>query len=159
MKTLLLWSAVAGLCAGFMANSAVAEDNHFLGQWQWNKARSKLAPDEPAPQDVRANIQNADNGAIRWSAEITDNNGRKHAETFDGKPDGTFYPVQGAGDGVTAAFTWNGGTLQSVFKHPSGGADTQSCHVEANNKTMACNGTWTDGKGVKETYIDVYDRI
>ena len=159
MKTFLILPAAAGLSLGLLSGAAVAEDNHFLGQWHWSKARSTLIGDEPVPQDVRANIENADNGAIRWTAEVVDHNGNRHSETFSGKPDGNFYPVQGARDGVSAAFTWNGGTLQSVFKHRDGISDTQSCHVDANNKTMVCNGTWTDGKGTQETFVDVYERI
>jgi hypothetical protein len=158
MRALLILPALA-VCGGLLAEPAAAEDNHFLGQWQWSKERSKLAPDEPAPRDVKANIQTADGGAIRWTADLVDQTGQKHSESFNGKPDGTFYPVQGAGQGVTASFKWNGGALESVFRHTSGGSDSQSCHVEANNKTMVCNGTWTDGRGAKESYIDVYERM
>ena len=131
MRALLILPALA-VCGGLLAEPAAAEDNHFLGQWQWSKERSKLAPNEPAPRDVKANIQTADGGAIRWTADLVDQTGQKHSESFNGKPDGSFYPVQGAGQGVTASFKWNGGALESVFRHTSGGSDSQSCHVEAN---------------------------
>lgn len=158
MKTLLLISAAVGMCAGLAAPNAFADENQFLGHWHWNKAKSTLASGELAPKDASAVIESADGGAIRWSAVIIDDQGNRHTETFDGKPDGTAYPVQGV-ENVTAAFTWTNGTLQSVFRGRNGGSDTQSCHVESDNRTMICKGTWTDGSGAKEDYVDVYDRV
>jgi hypothetical protein len=153
MKTLLLVPAVLGLMVG----SASAENAHFIGKWHWNRAQSTLAPNEPAPQDVNASIQSADAGHIKWTAEVVDHKGQKHAETFDGKPDGKFYPVAGAGAKVTASFTWINDTLQSVFKEPDGGSDTQTCALSADTKKMTCTGTWSDGKS-NERYVDIYDR-
>lgn len=156
MKTLLLVSAAAGLSVT-LASAAIADENQFLGQWHWNKAKSTLAAGEPAPRDASATIESANGGAIRWSAVIVDDDGQTRTQRFDGKPDGTPYPVQGA-DNVTAAFTWTNGDLHSVFKSRDGGSDMQSCHVEADNRTMICKGTWTDGS-TTENYVDVYDRV
>lgn len=158
MKTLLMISAAVGICAGATAAPALADENQFLGHWHWNKAKSTLAPGEPTPKDASAVIESADGGAIRWSAVIIDDQGQRHTEMFNGKPDGTDYPVQGA-DNVTAAFTWTNGDLRSVFKGRNGGSDTQSCHVESDNRTMICKGTWSDGSGTTQNYVDVYERV
>jgi predicted heme/steroid binding protein len=158
MKMRIVVPALIGICAGLMAGTALAETNHFLGRWHWNKALSTLAPGEPAPQDVKSSIVSADGGQIKWTADLTDEAGKRHIETFDGKPDGTFFPVVGAGADVTASFSWNNGTLQSVFRSAHGGSDTQTCTVSADDKQMTCRGTWSDGRGKSEQYVDVYDR-
>ena len=155
----LLVSAMVGLCVTLASGAAPADEtNHFLGRWHWNRAKSTLAPGDPTPQDVKASIVSADNGHIKWTADVTDNQGKRHIETFDGKPDGTFFPVVGAGHDVTAAFTIGNGALQSTFKGANGASDSQSCTVSADDKEMTCRGTWTDGKSKSEHYIDVYDR-
>lgn len=161
MKSVLLGSAAAVVVlAGLAAGPAGAQqvENQFLGHWHWNKAKSTLAPGEPAPKDASAVIESADGGTIRWTAVVIDQEGQTRTERFNGKPDGTPYPVQGT-DSVTAAFTWTNGTLQSTFKGGKSGSDTQSCRVEADAKTMTCRGTWTDGAGSTQNYVDVYDRV
>lgn len=158
MKSVLLGSAAAVVFAVLAAAPAGAQENQFLGHWHWNKAKSTLAPGEPAPKDASAVVESADGGTIRWTAVIVDQEGQTHTERFNGKPDGTPYPVQGTNN-VTAAFTWGNGMLQSTFKGKSGGSDAQSCRVEADAKTMICHGTWTDGDGSAQNYVDVYDRV
>ena len=155
----LIAPAMAWLCVVLLARAALADDtDHFLGRWHWNKAQSTLAPGDPTPQDVKASIVSADNGHIKWTADVTDNHGKRHIETFDGRPDGTFFPVLGAGRDVTAAFTIVNGALRSIFKGANGASDSQSCRISADDKQMTCHGTWTDGRGASEHYIDVYDR-
>jgi len=148
----------AGLCAGMAAGAACAQTNPFVGRWHWNAAQSMVPPDEPTPQQVTTEIASADGGRFSWTASLVDHAGKQRVETFDGPPDGTFLPVRGAGDGTTASFTLANGALQSTFKHPSGGSDTQSCSPSTDGMKLSCRGTWSDGKGRTTAYIDVYDR-
>jgi hypothetical protein len=152
-------TVAAGLCAGMAVGAASAESNRFVGHWHWNAAQSMIPPDEPTPREVTADITSADGARIAWTASLTDHMGQKRVETFEGLPDGSFGPVQGAGDGTTAAFTLANGVLQSTFRHPSGGSDTQSCTPSTDDRRLTCRGTWSDGKGHTTAYIDVYDRL
>ena len=100
MKTLLLVPAVLGL----MAMPASAENAHFLGKCSIGTRRSRLwAPNEPAPQEVNASILSADASHYQMDSGSRRPASQKHAETFDGKPDGKFYAVTGAGEKVTAS--------------------------------------------------------
>jgi hypothetical protein len=148
-----------GLFAGMAVGPACAESNPFVGRWHWNVAQSMLAPGEPTPQEVTTEITSADGGRITWTANLIDHKGVKRMETFDGAANGSFFPVRGAGDGTTAAFTLANGTLQSTFRHPSGGSDTQTCTPSTDDRTMTCRGSWSDGKGHTAAYVDVYDRL
>ena len=152
-------TAALGLCAGMAVGTASAASNPFVGHWHWNAAESLVPPDEPTPREVTAEITSADGTRITWTASLIDHMGQKHVETFDGLPNGVFFPVQGAGDGTTAAFTLANGVLQSTFRHPSGGSDTQSCTPSTDDRKLTCRGAWSDGKGHTTAYVDVYDRL
>jgi len=148
-----------GLLAGLAVGPAGAESNAFVGRWHWNPAQSMVPPDEPTPQQVTAEITRADGGRITWTANLVDHMGQTRVETFDGLANGSFLPVQGAAAGTTAAFTLANGTLQSTFRHTSGGSDTQTCTPSSDDRTLTCRGTWSDGKGRTTAYVDVYDRL
>lgn len=152
-------AVAVGLCAGMAIGAASAETNPLIGRWHWNAARSMIPPNEPTPQEVTAEITSADGVRITWTARLTDHRGQKHVETFDGLSNGSFFPVQGAGEGTTAAFTLADGALQSTFRHTSGGSDTQTCTPSTDDRTLTCRGTWSDGKGRTTAYVDVYDRL
>ena len=159
MNKLNLTLAAVGLCTVMTSQAALADTNPFLGHWHWNKAQSALAPDEPAPKDVVADVSRADSGDIKWTATMTDHKDQSRTESFSAAPDGTFHEVEGAGKDTMAAFTLNNGQLQSTFKNLTGGTDTQTCSVSADHNVMTCKGIWSDGKGDTAPYTDVYDRF
>jgi len=159
MTRFFRFTVAVGLCAGMAVGAASAETNRFIGRWHWNAAQSLVPSDEPTPREVTAEITSADGARITWTASLVNHMGQKRVETFDGLPNGVFFPVQGAGGGTTAAFTLANGVLQSTFRHPSGGSDIQSCTASTDDRKLTCRGTWSDGKGHTTAYVDVYDRL
>jgi hypothetical protein len=148
----------AGFCA--TASGAWADDGSFVGRWTLNAAQSKMSPDEPVPKAVMAEVTAADSHHVTWTSRVTDNKGQTHTETFDGVPDGKFYPITGDSKGVTASYTLKGGTIVSVFKGSTAeDTDTVTCVLSTTGKQLICDGTISFGKGHLDTYKDVYDRM
>jgi len=159
MNRLRLLQAMLGLCLVGAAGAAWADDSPFAGRWRWNRTQSTVQPGEPLPKDIMTEIASVDPTRIRWSVTIIDPTDQKHVQTFDAPPDGQPHPVQGSGDGTTAAFTLASGTLQAVFKNPAGQTDSVACTVSPDRKKMSCKGTVAGDKGQAENYVDIYDRF
>jgi hypothetical protein len=147
---------VIGLGVVLAAGSAWADDSPFVGRWHLNPSESILPPGEPAPKDLIAEISQADSARVRWSLTVVAAPGQSNVETFDVVANGKFYPIN---DDTTAAFTVNGGLLQSTFKGPNGQTDTLTCALSADRRKMTCRGALSDGNGRTATYVDVFDRM
>jgi hypothetical protein len=158
MRVLMLAALSAALAAS-SGSPADAQTASFIGRWHWDKAQSSSVPGEPAPRDIQLNITALSLGALAWTLNEVDPQGGKHSESFNGKPDGTAFPVVGAGDQTTAAFTLAGNTLKAMFKSQDGATDSWSCAETPDGGKMKCQGTESDGKGHTAGYTDVYDRM
>jgi len=145
-----------GLGVVLAAGSAWADDSPFVGRWHLNPAQSILPPGELAPNDLIAEISQADSARVRWSLTVIVAQGESNVETFDVIANGAFYPIN---DDTTAAFTVNGSLLQSTFQGPNGQTDTLSCALSADRRRMTCRGALSDGNGGTTTYVDIFDRM
>jgi len=150
--------AAIGLCLVGAVGAAWSDDSPFAGRWRWNPKQSTVQPGEPLPKDIVTEIATAGPARVRWSVTIIDPTDQKHVQSFDAPPDGQPHPVQGSGDGTTAAFTLANGVLQAVFKNPAGQADSVACSLSPDRIKMTCKGSVSGPKG-PETYVDVYDRF
>ncbi|HEX9461706.1 MAG TPA: hypothetical protein VGB82_03830, partial [Alphaproteobacteria bacterium] len=110
----------------------------------------------PVPNDVTAEISDADGTHLKWSLTVVAPPAPPDVETFDAPANGEFHPVS---NDTSAAFRLTGGDLQATFKGTTGQTDTMTCTVAADQKTMHCSGTLSDGLGHTASYIDVYDRM
>ena len=147
---------VVGVGVVLAAGSAWADESSFVGRWHMNLADSILPSGEPAPKDLVAEISQADSARVRWSLTVVAAQGESNVETFDVIANGEFHPIN---DETTAAFTVNGGLLQSTFKGPNGQTDTLTCALSADRRKMTCRGAVSDGNGRTTTYVDVFDRM
>jgi hypothetical protein len=151
-------SIVIGLCGlsvSLTVASAWAEDSPFVSRWHWNREQSKLPVGERAPADMMIDIARADSTHVKWSAIITNAQGRPMIESFDTPANGEFYPVSG---GTMAAFRLSGPVLDATFKGPAGESDALSCTLSQDQRKMTCTGAISTQDGKTETYTDVYDR-
>jgi len=133
----------------------MADGGGFVGRWHWNRAESRLPPDEAMPEEMIADISRADSAHMKWSITVTDKHGKRDVESFDAPANGEFYPVS---SGITAAFRLDGAVIDGTFKGPGEETDTLSCRLSADQKKLTCKGTMTDNGGKSATYVDVYDR-
>jgi hypothetical protein len=156
MSRLELATWVIGLGAALAAGSVWADNNPFVGRWHLNPSESILPPGEPAPKDLIAEILQADSARVRWSLTVVAAQGQSNVETFDVIANGKSYPIN---DDTTAAFTVNGGLLQSTFKGLNGQTDTLTCALSADRRKMTCRGAVSDGTGRTTAYVDVFDRM
>ena len=64
--------------------------NPWLGTWKLDKAASKLTE---VPQQEEMQIDAADQHSVKYTIRGTSDDGKQYSESYDGKPDGGFYPV------------------------------------------------------------------
>ena len=147
-----------GLCGALTvlgAASAAAGTSPFVGRWHWNRAESRLPPDEPPPSDMMAEFSRVDAAHVRWKITVTDAQGQQSVERFDTPANGEPYPVN---SDTTASFRVGQNTLHATFAGPAGQSDALACTVSADQRKMTCSGTVTGSDGKTASYVDVYDR-
>ncbi|HEX9462826.1 MAG TPA: hypothetical protein VGB82_09520 [Alphaproteobacteria bacterium] len=160
MTSVRCLSGVMALCVGLSAGAAWADNdpaaNPFVGRWHWNRAQSTLAAGEPIPDDMTAEISDADGLHLKWSLAVLPPPASPAIESFNAPANGDFYPVS---SDTTAAFRLTRSSLRATFKSPNGETDAMTCTVAADQKTMRCRGVLSDEAGNSASYVDVYDRM
>lgn len=153
MKTrpILLMLAV---CA--MAVAAWSADSPFMGTWQLNEAKSKLAP---GVTKVTKTVYEAAGDEVKVTVSQTTADGTSSTTEWTGKFDGKEYPVTGgAQSGMRSYRMINARTL--AFVNKEGGKVTMSGRivVAADGKSRTVNSYATDAKGKKVRSVAVYDK-
>ena len=64
--------------------------NPWVGTWKLDKTASKLTE---VPQQEEMQIDAADQHSVKYTIRGTSDDGKQYSESYDGKPDGGFYPV------------------------------------------------------------------
>lgn len=152
-------TALAGMLglAALTALPALAQGSGFVGHWIWNRTASHAIPGEPQPKSIELDITNADTAKVSWKINVTDPQGGTHPDSFEGLADNLPHPLdQAGGDTVTVSLA--GGALKVVYAGPAGQNESRTCTLSADQRTMTCNGTLSDGHGHNASYMDVYQR-
>jgi hypothetical protein len=66
------------------------KEDPWVGTWKLDKTASKLTE---VPQQEVMQIDSADQSSIKYTIRGTSDDGKQYSESYDGKPDGGFYPV------------------------------------------------------------------
>lgn len=153
MKTrpILLMLAV---CA--MAVAAWSADSPFIGTWQLNEAKSKMAP---GVAKVTKTVYEASGDEVKVTVSETNPDGTSVTTEWTGKFDGKEYPVTGGAENSTRSYRMvNARTL--AFVNKEGGKVTISGRivVAADGKSRTVNSYATDAKGAKVHSVAVYDK-
>jgi len=145
---------IALLCGA--ASAADAAKPSAVGQWRLNIKKSDFGR-TPAPRSILLTVTKGDssNIEIEWTATGVDASGKKISESFQGKTDGVFLPVQGAN--VRAAYMWEGDTLVEQFERPDHATTVNRITFSADGKQMVGKATTKSPKGLTYT-TEVFDR-
>ena len=82
---------IALACALFVvACRNQQKTNPWVGTWKLDKAASRLTE---VPQQEEMQIDAADQRSVKYTIRGTGDDGKQYSESYDGKPDGGFYPV------------------------------------------------------------------
>lgn len=90
MKRLALLALMMSCMVAFGANRAHAE-SAWTGTWKLDSGKSKLH--NPAPQQVTLHIEAMDPQTVKFTANGIGPEGKPFKEIFDGKADGSQYPL------------------------------------------------------------------
>ena len=78
--------------------------NPWVGVWKLDLSRSKL---NEAPKQESMQIDAANHDSLKYSIRGVSDEGKEYVESYDGKPDGTAYPVIVNGKALgKIAFRW-----------------------------------------------------
>lgn len=90
MKRLALFALMMSCLAAFSAKQAQAE-SAWAGTWKLDSGKSKLH--NPAPRQITLRIEAMDAQSVKFTANGTGPEGKPFNETFNGKADGSQYPL------------------------------------------------------------------
>jgi len=153
MKTRTILGSLVAFFAG-LALCLAADAN--LGTWKLNEAKSKFAPGSTKNNTV---VYEAAGDNMKVTVDSVDKDGKPAHSEWTGKFDGKDYPVMGASNEDTRAYTKvDDHTLD--FTSKKGGKVTANGRVvvAADGKSRTVTTTVTDASGKKTTSTAVYDK-
>jgi hypothetical protein len=151
---------LAVLVCAALVQTALAEDNPFLGTWKLNVAKSKFQG-APAPQSQTRTVTQQGNG-VKYDFEGTTANGKPFAFSFVTYYDGAEAAVKGTGvpggaDSITLKKA-NSHKVEGTLR--KGGKDVGKvvAEVSKDGKTATVKGTGKTADGKEYSTESVYDK-
>jgi hypothetical protein len=133
-----------------------ASRNVFIGTWQLNEAKSKVAAGAGKNSTVAYTMQD-DN--IKCAIDGTDASGHAIHSEWTGKFDGKDYPVTGDPTSDMRSYRMINSHTLSVTEEKDGKAvDTVRIVVSADGKTRTVTAHGRNAKGMQITSVTVYDK-
>jgi len=150
---------MAGLCLTALlcgvAFGADAAKPSAVGKWKLNIKKSDFGG-APAPKSILLTVTKDGSSDFEWTVAGVDASGQKISESYKGKADGVFVPIQGAD--VRAAYMWEGDTLVEQFERPDHSTSVNRITFSADGKHMTIQSTTKSPKGL--TYAtEIFDRL
>lgn len=153
-RKILLWTAVVLFAA--VGISYAAAGDAFMGTWQLNEGKSKLAAGGAKNSTV---VYSMDGDNIKCTIDGTDANGQAAHNEWTGKFDGKEYAVTGDPDSDMRSYRMiNSHTVLATDKKGGKVFVTARVVVSADGKSRTVTIHGTDAKGMKTTSIAVYDK-
>jgi hypothetical protein len=90
MRKLTLVGLALACMLAVVACRKQQKENPWVGTWNLDKTASKLTE---VPQQEMMQIDVADQHSVKYTIRGTSDDGKQYFESYDGKPDGGFYPV------------------------------------------------------------------
>jgi hypothetical protein len=124
--------------------------NPWVGTWKLDKTASKL---NEVPQQEVMQIDAADHGSIKYTIRGTSDDGKEYSESYDGKPDGGFYPVTVNGKQLgNIAYQWRSDHVCTAQgKGPGGNTLAETATLADDGKTITIKSR--EGKQEEETAV------
>ena len=148
------WKAIAfALIALFLANSAFAADNPFVGAWKMNREKSHITNTAIANQvQLIVITPYGDNGWTRIQIDERDPLQSGREEHYFAKFDGKDYQTYG-GDPRTMSLTRiDDRTVEQVTKRDGKETSRSRIAISADGKTMTTTSNGVNGRG--DAYVD-----
>lgn len=140
---------------GFSLNM-FASDSAFSGTWKLNTAKSKMTG--PSPQSDIAKVEADDNG-IKFSEEMTDDNGKSTKFSTEAKFDGKDYPTSGDPDSDSISYRRvNANTLTATLKKAGKVSEKLTIVVSKDGQVTTVNWTAYPETGKPMKGVAVYDK-
>lgn len=130
---IFLLLVMAALYAISQEQSA-ASDTSAVGHWRLNVDKSDYGS-MPKPKAGTLNVTSDSAGSLKWSAKLTNADGKKETYNFSGPEDGKPHPVTGDNPWKTAAYT------------------------RADNKAASADITLKDGSNLKQEFTITVDSM
>jgi hypothetical protein len=151
-KTILLTVAifaVVSLCCA-------ATSDAFMGTWQLNEAKSKMAAGGAKNSTVTYSMSG---DSITCTIDGTDASGQPLHTSWTGKFDGKDYPLTGDPNSDTRSYRLiSSHTLSATDKKDGKVIETARVVISADGKSRTVTVHAKDAKGMKTTSIAVYDK-
>jgi hypothetical protein len=124
--------------------------NPWVGSWKLDKTASKLGE---VPQQEVMQIDAADRSSIKYTIRGTSDDGKQYTESYDGKPDGGFYPVTVNGKelGNIAFQLQSDHVLSAQGKGAGGSTLTETATLSDDGKSITIKSR--EGKEEEETAV------
>ncbi|MGB6484964.1 MAG: hypothetical protein WBE86_15880 [Candidatus Acidiferrales bacterium] len=152
-KALLCAAAVLFAAVGI---SYAAMGDAFMGTWQLNEAKSKMADGSTKNSTV---VYSMEGDSIKCTIDGTDASGQALHSEWTGKFDGKDYPVTGDPASDMRSYKMiNSHTLSATDTKGGKVTDRARIVVSADGKSRTVTVHGTDAKGMKTTIISVYDK-
>jgi len=124
--------------------------NPWIGTWKLDKTASKLTE---VPQQEEMQIDAADQRSVRYTIRGTGDDGKQYSESYDGKPDGSFYPVNVNGKplGNIAYQFRSDHVITAQGKGPGGSTLDETATLSGDGKSITIKSR--EGKEAEETAV------
>lgn len=142
---------IALACALFVvACRNQQKTNPWVGTWKLDKAASKLTE---VPQQEEMQIDAADQRSVKYTIRGTGDDGKQYSESYDGKPDGGFYPVTVNGKplGNIAYQLRSDHVITAQGKGPGGSTLDETATLSEDGKSIVIKSR--EGKEAEETAV------
>lgn len=151
-KTILLTLAVLAAVSLCIA----ATGDAFMGTWQLNEAKSKLAAGGAKNSTVTYSMSG---DSITCTIDGTDASGQPLHTSWTGKFDGKDYPITGDPNSDTRSYRLiSSHTLSATDKKDGKITETARIVISADGKSRTVTVHATDAKGMKITSVVSYDK-
>ena len=124
--------------------------NPWVGTWKLDKTASKL---NEVPQQEEMQIDAADQRSVKYTVRGTADDGKQYSESYDGKPDGGFYPVTVNGKqlGNIAYQLRSDHVFTAQGKGPGGNTLDETATLSDDGKSITIKSR--EGKEAEETAV------
>ena len=124
--------------------------NPWVGTWKLDKTASKL---NEVPQQEEMQIDAADQRSVKYTVRGTADDGKQYSESYDGKPDGGFYPVTVNGKqlGNIAYQLRSDHVFTAQGKGPGGNTLDETATLSDDGKSITIKSR--EGKEAEETVV------
>lgn len=150
MRKLALVGFVLGCMLAVVACRKQQKENPWVGTWKLDKTASKLTE---VPQQEVMQIDSADQSSIKYTIRGASDDGKQYSESYDGKPDGGFYPVTVNGKplGNIAYQLQSDHVFTAQGKGPGGTTLAETATLAADGKSIIIKSR--EGKEQEETAV------